>query len=1156
MAERQGKTPLSTLYGDIKGVVSSDDKGVISSKPISEITTEVVTEAVPKNIKENEVIAVQNGKFVGTGIVGKNGDGQFAAGTVSVGLHDISSGGENVVTANRASGKKYTSVWQEIEEGTNRPAVIRVNDETLQTAEFQTDTSTNITNPSYSLRLNNDVTIFESEYTAASAQTNVHFNLREQGATDDIWRSKPRDVKVGVNTFKLHVPLDLKANVDYVLSAYSDDGDVVLKGNSSNVPYFKYKYQTYQDKPLYPCDDNANDNKHTWTGEKINTQINQVGDQLTTSVQVLQSDINQKISGIHVEDADGNAFDDITALTFTGATVTDTTLGDAHILVSPEFTIADGQDLDSNSITGNAIVFNGGATVRTDINNSKVMHVDLPSGGSTGSSGIEIDDGVNNIASVKKINFKGAKVTEVPNQGGMGANETEITSGINIHMAAPNQQYGSALANEITVLEPLNVYDDANVDNGVKLEIKPGTFESMHAPGYLAYVNDDTIIAAKSSQNDKGHHKGTLWFDDIVVPNNNPYIGTDKENKGFTIEEADELDPNISGGTDYLIAFRVGMKGKASEDGFVKAYLYNKKVTPFSESGYLDDVNGQPLIVERHYKAGDELGYLEVLGVVNAKGQQEFTCHVVDSFVNDVVVVEDRSQGATGLMIQALRSTEKTGFALLQYEADTQQNIEFTSHYLGADRATIDWIINQDIPLQTGAASTGQTMADGMHFYNINQMKLGVQSGYLLLQDDGSNICDFNFGKIFTSEETKMLRGKEIKVTSTLVDKNNGFNIALMKWLGKPDEYTPEIFTSRNVTPTFQTNWVKVDDLFISEDAVSGDHVATKNFTVPSDANNYAVIIYPVQAQQPLTLKLKQFNVDVVKPFIGYALHSTEQLNEQHFAYSDQYKEFVQNSQGYASLRYTIGNSTVPMPIGIPGKGLADISLDTSVNQISGSSARGGEGAMRFSTDGKITIKTDLRLWNEISQNTTARFAYYLLPATANPGEQPTRIDDSVTDFLVGTGAKNVAYTMKTFSVDVEAGDRIMLKAYSNHPDGCFLQCVDDSKPLIKVTADFKELIITDSGDDPFADVDLSQFDKVHTGGMTVTKIVQNSASANIPLTLPSDVDMVVLDVVKHNSDGSIRKVKNLDYSYKDNILAVSFGETVSEAKIIIGVYI
>jgi len=683
----------------------------------------------------------------------------------------------------------------------------------------------------------------------------------------------------------------------------------------------------------------------------------------------------------------------------------------------------------------------------------------------TGSqSGIEIDDGTSDAASVVKINTNGMKITELPNQGGMASGEIELTSGVNIHMAAPNQQYGLALCNEIIVEPPLSVFDDPDSTNefAARLEIKHDAYEQMHKPSFLAYLKETEDIVGKIQPDDqntaKSHHDGALWFDDIVWPTG-IYIQTDRVNKAYSIQEADQLDPNVSGGTDYLIAFRVHMKGVAPDDGFVRAYLYNKSIDPFEPTGYLTDKDGNLMVVQRNYKAGQELGYLDVLGIVNAKGLQSFSCHVVDNFANDIIEVTDRTEGCTGLMIQALTSEAKTGIGLLQFESDTQQNIEFSSHYLGVDRMNLAYILSRPEAPVSYTAGTNFISSNGWRLINPNGIKIGVVDGHLHIQDDGVHICDFNFGKAFSAEETLLLRGKDVEVTTTLVDKDDAFRVALMKWTGAPDEYTPEIFTTRNNgLPIFQTDWTKVEDFFISEDVVSGDHTVAHTFSVPTDANNYALIIYPEGAQLPIALKLKEFKADVNPAITGYVLHAPELANEQHLEFDTKYKEIAADNLGYGSFRYTINNvpDGMPMPIGKAIKGAADISFDRTINQVSGSENHAYEGAIKFDKDGNATISTELLVWSEKGSSVVAQTRFWWSRVSSD-GLTFTKIDDSELTVGIRGGTKAIN-TMPTFSIKVDTGDRIALFATTDQSDGAYLQSVSPSAPMVSTTINFNEL--------------------------------------------------------------------------------------------------
>lgn len=772
-----------------------------------------------------------------------------------------------------------------------------------------------------------------------------------------------------------------------------------------------------------------------------------------------------------------------------------------------------------------------------------------------GSGTITLDDGTNNVAGIDQLDIKGMKVTRLPTDPGGSAGNAQITSGINWHMSAPNQQYGSSLANEVVILPPLNTYidpDQAGAES-VKLEIKPGTFEEMHSPSFLAYLQEPEEVIGKMDIHGApiGHPKGAVWFDDVVVPSG-PYILLDKINKAYGIQEADELDPNVSGGMNYLICYRMAFKGKAPSDGFVRIFLMEKRVGTQGQLKYLEDVNGHPMAVERYYRSGDELGHLDVIGVVNAKGIKEFQCLSEDSFTDDMLNLQDRENGASGLMIQAIKSDDQTGRALLQFMHDTGQDIIFNSHYLGPSRMDIDWMTKFDQPLVDIDAGTVVTQSDGMHSTIIGKMKAGIQSGHMVFQDNGSDIADFNFGKIFGADETRMLRGKQVQVSATLTDKQDAYNIGLFKWTGKPDEHTDKVFTGRqNVSLVMEANWTKVDTLFISEDVVSGDHDVTKTFTVPADANNYAILIYPAQAQSPMHLQLKHFKLDVVVPFIGFDVHTPLLDNEKHLILSDEYKKFVQDNQSFASLRYTINQDDtngLPMPIGMDKGGNADIELDTSasVANVSGSMARGGEGCIKFNADGNARIVSNVKLWNEKGTDSTVKFWW----AQVSPdGNTVTKLPDSVFTATVKVGAKGTHYSFG-YDHDFEQGNRLSLRASADSSDGAFLQATPSVNPMLTNYIEFKELKVSESGDDdelisapiPRA---MAVDRRVHSfTGNTLQNLV-------ISLDIPSDVELSEIEVVKH-SGTKTTSIKDCEYVYDSSTkkLTVHVGSGVTEGKI------
>lgn len=958
-------------------------------------------------------------------------------------------------------------------------------------------------------------------------------------------------------------------------------------------------------------------------------QLSAIGDDITQ--------LQARPQGIELENSDGTKLSDLTSLKLNGAEIIDNGDGTFTLQSASQITVANGQQPDSQSFTGNALIFDG-SQVSVDPNDSSVIRIGVHA---QSQEGINVGDGANASRAVQTITFNGHTaygsgttaeihiefvhfktlternawstkfgskmsfdvialvdaddngftqfykfdaatkswrdynaqgVVMSDSNGAIPKNIKTVVFGPGFAIQQAGDQEDAALVTysestgidgieinghkltELNIAPPIQLDTGLGTGNTPRILIDPSAYEPMHKPSFLAYVSETEEVAGKSSDAAKGHHDGAIWFGDIVQPAGF-YIQTDKPNKAYGIQEADDLDPNVSGGTNYLVALRIAMKGKAHSDGIVRAYLYDKAVNPFSETGYLKDVNGQVMGYQKSYTAGEELGVIEVVGVVNAKGIRYFTCHLIDSFTDDMINIEDRTEGGSCIMIQAITSEGKTGDGLQQFEIDTKQNIEFSSHYLGVDRASLDWLVSRDMPSQTGNAGAGITMTDGYHFYNISQMKMQIMNGHLMFSDNGADTCDFNFGRIFSAEETQMLRGKTIHVTTTLVDKDSGFEVALMNWTGKPDEYTPEIFTSRNNTiPNFQTGWSKGDSYFISEDVVSGDHTMSKVFTVPANSNNYAVIIYPVAAQQPLTLKLKQLKVDVNPAFIGFAMKAPELIGEAHLYEDTEYKEFVQDVQGFASLRYTINNKPTPMPVGIPvaGKGQADIEIDPKVNPVVGSGARGGEGALTFNVDGNVSMASTYKVFagesvpSGVSRNVRFWWAKY------NPGTQQfTEIPDADVEVQV-TGGDKIAMEVDipAFEIQVSKGEKIAAFAQADIADGAFVQCHDNRSPIVKTTITFKELKASDASDDP--DLIVAPIPKALVEDKRVYSFSGNTLqNIKIPLEIPADVQLAEIEVVKH-SGTTTTSIRDCEYSYDSGtgILTVHVGNGVADGKV------
>lgn len=1033
-----------------------------------------------------------------------------------------------------------------------------------------------IKNPTVSFVADKDATIVSIDIHSSEVLKELKVSFRNTNG-EDIWSEYFFDLEAGANTLTLATPPDVISSetVTLAFSGKSHSNDYIMMDGTGSTPYLKLNMMQWTEKKI------ATEDYVSLGIEPLENSIQDVDrriDNVDTTVNALAQRIGEfqnyfvyrgKTAPVFPTGPQAGYFCTLYELTKSEVVTTPSTdkLHDGAVFFLRNEDVTHSVRLEA--ATGASI--NGGTSItlppQTTLwlvhqqdnwfvmlsgylpTSHAALLAEIKAQVSGASLGITVDDGTTNFGDIKLLKLKGITADRPTGDSIDSVTLTAENSWGTLGDSTSNVKGSIVLAEP-----PLQAYADPNDVDTVRLRLEQGTFEAIHAPGYLAYMESPVSIVGKTFSATT-HADGIIYPLDVVV-DNGTYIVKDMKSKVIGIQEADQGDPNVTGGTDYLVAFRIALESEAPADGYVQIYLAEK-----AEFGqpvkYLEDVNGEPFVVRRYYHLGDKLGSLETVGVVNAKGLKEFTMHVVDSFDKDDINVLPRDEGVSGIMVQALLPTSKSGLASLQYEVDTEQNIEFTRYYASDSMMTLDWLSTYVMPVSEGVGGEGADFPDGIHLNNISNLMVGFVDGRMVFKDNGSNKVDFVFGKIEDAATTRVMREKMLTVKLALTNKDAAFRVALMKWTGNPDEYTQEIFNSRNNgAPVLQSGWSIADSLFIPEDVVNEDHEVTHEFTVPKDANNYAVVIYPEEEKQPTELKLKMFNAGSKAPFYYYVLHQSRKLNELHLEYDKEFYESVQDASGLYSLRYTINDAANghPMPCGTHRKGKADITLDPTVNQIPGSSASGGEGALKFGKDGEATVNTLLNIASEQAAASNHPTDFWWVTVAADGSM--TEIPGSRTSLPISGGSSGT-YSMTPFTLAVEAGDRIALRAKSDMPDGAYLISIEGKIPLVDISINFKELIEAPTADDPFASLDLQQFDHVYTNQLTVTKDVGNIDSAIFKIDIGEQDHLVVLGAVKELPDNSVRPVKVLDWSYNNNDqnLRVSFGETVMLGRVTLGIY-
>lgn len=83
---------------------------------------------------------------------------------------------------------------------------------------------------------------------------------------------------------------------------------------------------------------------------------------------------------------------------------------------------------------------------------------------------------------------------------------------------------------------------------------------------------------------------------------------------------------------------------------------------------------------------------------VNAKALTYFRV-MVDNGFDDPLLLEDRTEGNTCLLIQESTKKSRTGEGSLQFQLDSGIALKSTRHYFGTDVITTSWLTQMTIPI-------------------------------------------------------------------------------------------------------------------------------------------------------------------------------------------------------------------------------------------------------------------------------------------------------------------------------------------------------------------------------------------------------------------------------------------------------------------------
>lgn len=563
--------------------------------------------------------------------------------------------------------------------------------------------------------------------------------------------------------------------------------------------------------------------------------------------------------------------------------------------------------------------------------------------------------------------------------------------------------------------------------------------------GILAFVGNDQLYNTK-------YGKSRIYFGDVRVQGG-VYVYQDLKKKSFVLQDIDpQDDPNISGGTTFLIALSYVPSaydgGTITQDGSVILELVDDNEDPIL------DIDGNPMGVEIEYKAGDKQRKELYLGECMIKSYTEVHLKITSTFANEEIL----SVGAdTCIMIQAVSKKESAGTALLAFMVFTGYRIGFDKLYFGTNSLNFAQYLTFDQPEIEVPAAT-MYFGDDVFVDFKTKAKFAIQSYQLILADNGKDIPVFSIVKKYSRLATHYISDKEYEATVKIVDKNNAFQVNLMKYTGTADP-APLSSVQRydNGSPVFPDGWVVADSLFISEDIVSGVHTAMKKFTLPSDGKELAVVLFPATSQIPTTLKLNDFEGDIIPWFNKLIITTNSHIKEQYLEYTKEYyKARVYTPKGYANYRYTVKDTPTRMPAGFITGGDGKVINDNSWFDVGSTDPQKVQGDFKFLAAGNVSMSYEAQIFNETDTANTVE----IWLAKVGPGkDQLTEVPGSkYTATIEAKRTKPKKIISEAFDFTVKANETYRVLAKSNIMDGFYLYCGTNGIPLFDATITFDEI--------------------------------------------------------------------------------------------------
>lgn len=536
-------------------------------------------------------------------------------------------------------------------------------------------------------------------------------------------------------------------------------------------------------------------------------------------------------------------------------------------------------------------------------------------------------------------------------------------------------------------------------------------------------------------------------FDNVLYKGGQS-VYINQQTGGIVVQEIDGGDPNVTGGTLFLAILDYSpdksQDNKLTQDGKIRLALTD------SGGNYIKTLDGGNAVVERTYKAGDEIRDMRLAVLFRATTYTEVFYKIEGDFANEEAI----SVGlGSGICVQSIEPNSGMGDALIAYEVYTGSHVEIGKINYSTNNINFARVLVKDGLAQVGGNNTSN-LGNNLFFDIRTSMSTQIINNSLKIEANAPP-CVFSIYKIYNKADLRRLNGRNIEISVDLMNKDSAMRLVMMGYKGTDPTTSPKLLSYNNGQPQYNAGWTEIDSLFIAENAVSDRHKETKTFTFQS-ADNYETctfLLRPENGAVPVNVTIYDIEGDIKPGFVFAGVKELYTAEQMTLIKKDMFtKSAILCPIAYSAYRYTFNTDDTKIPVGIFKNN--EFVRNNNAWYDAKSIGKQDQGDIEVLKSFRGSLSYSLNIFNE--QATDSSVTIWL--ARVEKDGTFTKIADS--EMVVSVSANTTPsvineVTKPAFVHNFRKGESYRWFARADKTDGAYIQCNSGSHiPMTEIIID------------------------------------------------------------------------------------------------------